>query len=590
MVVRLQFLIISTFFFSSFVFSQIELNEVSQTNISIIADEDNDYNDWFEIRNNGASTIDLSGYGVSNDPTLPYQWVLPNYTLAPGEHKLIYASGKNRIPTINHYETVLAASDTWEYLVPTSEPAASWRLPGVALSGWLSGPGGIGFGDADDGTTIATTTSVYSRKTFNVSNPSEIEKLILYMDYDDGFVAFINGVEVARANIGIVGTPPTFNTLASTGHEANGYQLMPLNSYQIDLAAFAGLLQTGENVLSIQTHNVLATSTDLTGNAFLAAGITTAANYFSPILPWMNLIASTAWHTNFKINSGDILTITDPLGIIGDQVTLVPIPVDHSYNHNGAAWCISPIPTPDYLNSTNCFAVMLQKPIVTVPAGIYATGQTVELLTIQVGVEIRYTLNGSIPTSTSTLYTGPINIPTTKVLAARCFDPSNNSLASATEKNTFIINEAYVGLPVISVSTDSLNLYDTNIGIYVLGPADYNVNYPYFGANFWEDWERYSYIEYISTDSTQKFEGSIGLKIHGGWSRAQPQKSFRIKCRDDYGMSKINYALIPDKPYVTKFKDFNLRNGGNDYGGTRMRDAFMQRLAITSVIHLLSYF
>ena len=578
MIVRLHFFIISSFFFSSFVFSQIELNEVSQTNISIIADEDNEYNDWFEIRNNGALAIDLAGYGVSSDPTLPYQWILPSYILAPGEHKLIYASGKNRIPTINHYETVLLASDTWEYIVPSSEPAASWRLPGVTLSGWLSGPGGIGFGDADDGTTIATATSVYSRKTFNVTNPSEIEKLILYMDYDDGFVAFINGVEVARANIGVVGTPPSFNTLASAGHEANGYQLMPLNSYQINLAAFAGLLQTGENVLSIQTHNVLATSTDLTGNAFLAAGITTATTYFSPVLPWMNLIASTAWHTNFKINTSDILTLTDPLGVIGDQVTLVPIPVDHSYNHNGAAWCISPTPTPDSLNSVNCFAVMLQKPIVTVPAGIYATGQTVELLTIQLGVEIRYTLNGSIPTSTSPLYTGPINIPTTKVLAARCFDPSNNSLASATEKNTFIINEAYVGLPVISVSTDSLNLYDTNTGIYVLGPPDYNPGYPYFGANFWEDWERYSYIEYISTDSTQKFEGSIGLKIHGGWSRAQPQKSFRIKCRDDYGMSKINYALIPDKPYVTKFKDFNLRNGGNDYGGTRMRDAFMQRL------------
>jgi len=578
MIVRLHFFIISTFFCSSFVFSQVELNEVSQTNISIIADEDNEYNDWFEIRNNGASVIDLSGYGVSEDPTLPFQWILPSYSLAPGEHKLIYASGKNRIPTINHYETVLAASDTWEYLVPSSEPAASWRLPGVTL-GWLSGPGGIGFGDADDGTTIPTTTSVYSRKTFNVTNPSEIEKLILFMDYDDGFVAFINGVEVARANVGVVGTPPAFNALASTGHEANGYQSMPINSYQIDLAAFTGLLQTGENVLSIQTHNVLATSADLTGNAFLAAGITTATTYFSPTLPWMNLIASTAWHTNFKINSGDILTLTDPLGIIGDQVTLVPIPVDHSYNHNGAAWCISPNPTPNTQNSTNCFAVMLQKPIVTVPAGIYATGQTVELLTIQVGVEIRYTLNGSIPTSTSPLYTGPITIPTTKVLAARCFDPSNNSLASATEKNTFIINEAYVGLPVISVSTDSLNLYDTNTGIYVLGPPDYNTGYPYFGANFWEDWERYSYIEYIATDSTQKFEGSIGLKIHGGWSRAQPQKSFRIKCRDDYGMSKINYALIPDKPYVTKFKDFNLRNGGNDYGGTRMRDAFMQRLA-----------
>jgi hypothetical protein len=78
MMVRLHFFIISTFFCSSFVFSQVELNEVSQTNISTIADEDNEYNDWFEIRNNGALAIDLAGYGVSEDPTLPYQWILPS--------------------------------------------------------------------------------------------------------------------------------------------------------------------------------------------------------------------------------------------------------------------------------------------------------------------------------------------------------------------------------------------------------------------------------------------------------------------------------------------------------------------------------
>ena len=574
---RLLLASLSAFIFSNELSAQIRLSEVSQSNISTIVDEDNEYDDWFEIRNDGATAVDLNGYIVGKNAN-QFQWTLPAYSLLPGEHKLIFASGKNRIPTIDHYETIISANDAWQYIVPTTEPASSWRLPGTTLTGWLTGIGGIGFGDSDDGTTVGTCTSVYSRKTFTLTNPAEIERLVLFMDYDDGFVAYINGVEIARANIGTVGTNPAFNAFAASSHEALVYQGMATNMFEINLSALAGVLVTGENVLSIQTHNNSATSTDLTGNAYLAVGLNTTNTYFSATLPWMNLVPPTAWHTNFTLSTGDVLTLADPTNTLLEQFTLTQIPVDHSSNNNGTSWCISPNPTPGASNSASCFALMLEKPIYSVPAGIYASAQTVTLTSNQVGAEIRYTLNGSIPTATSALYTGPITVPATKVLAARCFDPAGTALPSLTEKNSYIINEAYIGLPVISISTDSLNLYDVNTGIYVLGPPDYNTNYPYFGANFWEDWEKYSYIEYISTDSTQKFEGAIGLKIHGGWSRAQPQKSFRVKCRDDYGMSKINYALIPDKPYVTKYKDFNLRNGGNDYNGSRMRDAFMQRL------------
>lgn len=574
---RLLLASLSAFIFSNELSAQIRLSEVSQSNISTIVDEDNEYDDWFEIRNDGATAVDLNGYIVGKNAN-QFQWTLPAYSLLPGEHKLIFASGKNRIPTIDHYETIISANDAWQYIVPTTEPASSWRLPGTTLTGWLTGIGGIGFGDSDDGTTVGTCTSVYSRKTFTLTNPAEIERLVLFMDYDDGFVAYINGVEIARANIGTVGTNPAFNAFAASSHEALVYQGMATNMFEINLSALAGVLVTGENVLSIQTHNNSATSTDLTGNAYLAVGLNTTNTYFSATLPWMNLVPPTAWHTNFTLSTGDVLTLADPTNTLLEQFTLTQIPVDHSSNNNGTSWCISPNPTPGASNSASCFALMLEKPIYSVPAGIYASAQTVALTSNQVGAEIRYTLNGSIPTATSALYTGPITVPATKVLAARCFDPAGTALPSLTEKNSYIINEAYIGLPVISISTDSLNLYDVNTGIYVLGPPDYNTNYPYFGANFWEDWEKYSYIEYISTDSTQKFEGAIGLKIHGGWSRAQPQKSFRVKCRDDYGMSKINYALIPDKPYVTKYKDFNLRNGGNDYNGSRMRDAFMQRL------------
>ena len=565
--------------FPSYLFAQVELSEFSTTNITTIADEDGDYEDWFELRNNGVSSINLNGFGLTDDFNQPFKWLCPNVDLAPGEHQLIFASGKDRIPTVDHYESIILANQTWTYIVPTSEPAASWRLPGTTLTGWNSGIGGIGFGDGDDGTTIPTSTSVYLRKSFTLTSAqlSEIQRLILHMDYDDGFVAYLNGVEIARANLGTVGVNTPFNTLAAN-HEASGYQGLAIDAFEIPLATFNSLLVAGENVLAIQVHNAAANSSDLTSNAYLSMGTISPTVSFSPTLPWMNLVPTDSWHTNFTLSIGEHIYLSDPVGNLLGDVQITQLPVDHSLINIPSGWCISPSPTPGVTNTATCFSSFLGNPIISKPAGIYATGFKVAIESTQPGAEIRYTLDGSIPTLASALYTDSIQIASTKVLSARCFDPANTILPSLVEKNTFLINEALIGLPVISISTDSLNLYDTQTGIYVLGPPDYNTNYPYFGANFWEDWERYAYIEYLALDSTQKFEGCIGLKIHGGWSRARPQKSFRIKCRDDYGMSRVNYPLIPDKPHINSYKDFNLRNGGNDYDGTRMRDAFMQRL------------
>ncbi|MDP4631235.1 MAG: lamin tail domain-containing protein, partial [Flavobacteriales bacterium] len=194
------FTLLSCVLFSTVIFAQVDLSELSQTNMATLSDEDGDFSDWLEIRNNGATSVNIEGYGITNDPLEPFKWVMPSYDLAPGEHKLIWASGKNRFPVIDHFETVIAANDVWSYIVPTSEPNASWRSPGATgLVGWITAIGGIGSGDNDDGTTIASPTSVFLRKTFNITDVSAIHDLMLFMDYDDGFVAYINGVEIARA-------------------------------------------------------------------------------------------------------------------------------------------------------------------------------------------------------------------------------------------------------------------------------------------------------------------------------------------------------------------------------------------------------
>ena len=102
---------------------------------------------------------------------------------------------------IDHWETVVTAEDTWRYRIGNTEPPANWLLPSFVDSNWPVGKGGIGYGDGDDNTIISPTISLYLRKKFEVVDEAALEMAILHADYDDGFVAYLNGVEVARSNV-----------------------------------------------------------------------------------------------------------------------------------------------------------------------------------------------------------------------------------------------------------------------------------------------------------------------------------------------------------------------------------------------------
>jgi uncharacterized repeat protein (TIGR02543 family) len=144
---------------------------------------------------------------------------------------------------------------TWRYFKGTTEPPATWKDITFNDASWLSGPSGFGYGDNDDGTVLNDMTwgysSVYIRKTFNVTDPSSVAGLRLSMDFDDGFVAYLNGTEIARENM--AGTPPLHDAIATMTHEASHGDAtpQPVVYYNLDPA----LLQAGTNVLAVQGHN-----------------------------------------------------------------------------------------------------------------------------------------------------------------------------------------------------------------------------------------------------------------------------------------------------------------------------------------------
>lgn len=191
-------------------------------------------------------------------------------------------------PEVDHWETVIFAENDWKYFVGTSEPDPTWNEIGFDDSSWLTGKGGIGFGDGDDSTIIPQTTSLYLRKSFTLADASEIVHSIINADYDDGFVAYINGYEITRDNIGEVGIPPNFDELASTHKEAIVYTGEDPVSFFSHALLLKNILQNGTNVFSVQVHNSSSSSSDLSAIFYLSFGLKSSTALFSTPPTWFS--------------------------------------------------------------------------------------------------------------------------------------------------------------------------------------------------------------------------------------------------------------------------------------------------------------
>ena len=187
----------------------------------------------------------------------------------------------------DHWETAIFANDIWRYIVPNSEPSANWKDQSFDDSSWDEGEGGFGYGDNDDGTILDQALSVYFRTTFSVEDISKLKSAIVSADYDDGFIAYLNGYEIGRSyNLPEQGTFVPFDTQTFYDHEASLYSGGLPESILIDSLELNNILINGENVFAIQLHNVSTSSSDLSGNFYLTFGIVDDSEFYSDPPSW----------------------------------------------------------------------------------------------------------------------------------------------------------------------------------------------------------------------------------------------------------------------------------------------------------------
>lgn len=186
---------------------------------------------------------------------------------------------------IDHWETVVYEDDLWKYILPGSPVNPNWADTTFNDSSWLQGQGGFGYGDGDDNTVIPTTISCFQRKVFQILDTSDIESMVINLDYDDGFVVYINGNEIARHNMTSSGMP-AYNHFASGLREAEMYQGIYPTQIEIDPVRTKSLLHPGDNVIAIQVHNDNLNSSDMTSRVWLHLAIRSANQNYGPTPNW----------------------------------------------------------------------------------------------------------------------------------------------------------------------------------------------------------------------------------------------------------------------------------------------------------------
>ncbi len=560
--------------------AQFKLNEASNANGSTVILQNGSSPDWIEIYNTSVTAEQITGWGLSDERLLPMKWVFPPVSVAATQFIMVYATDNTSINFIDHIETAVFAEDTWKYIIPSDE-IPNWNSLGFNTSSWSSGPMSVGYGDDDDATILtAPISTVYCRITFQEIDVSIIKKAILDIDYDDGFVAYLNGVEIARS--GLSGYPPAWNENASN-HEASLYAGGSISSFDIPLATLQTAIVSGTNVLAIEIHNTDPSSSDLTCLPYLSFGYNQQGTYHSGTVH--QHFASSAGNNleaNFGIiSSGETIYLSNTNGIILDSIVVPDLEPNMSCGKKPdgmASNMIFSTPTPNLSNNTaTAYNGYEAQPQIVNNGGVYpsAISVTVTNNSSNNGI-LRYTLDGTNPETLSPIVSGPISLSSNCVLRVVCFPIGSNLLPSLAATETFLFQEDFT-IPVISLTIDDNDLYGAD-GIF---------------DNYNTDWKKPCVIEYFDSDGVKQFESRSSVKIDGGagGSRSNPQHSMTVEpAHSTYGEgSPVHYQIIPDKPYIEDFYTLYLRNGSNYWNQYPQKDATMSRLMQNTNVKYAAY-
>jgi len=552
------------------------ISEFMASNQNGITDEDGDRSDWIEIRNPDPNPVSLNGWFLTDAATNKSKWMFPNVTLPGNSYLLIWASGKNRrvagqplhtnfnlnvdgeylglikpdgstattefapqypaqFPNVS-YGTSTTSNDLILIDKPTPARAfvpadnalgTTWRVAGFDDAAWFSGTFAVGFMNynatsnpnlqSDLGidlkalTTIGGTgRSAFVRAHFNVSNPAAVTQLMLKMNYDDGFYAWVNGSYVANSPGAPAEAALSFNSPAGQSHGPGAFD-------PFDISSKIPALVAGDNVLAIQVLNTNTTSSDL--------------------FAWPQLVVS--------VDSGGA-------GLTGYFTAATPGVANGGTNTIQLPQSVAPSRAPGPFTAT--FDLTL---------GGAGANQ-----------EIRYTISDpsgsgatlAEPAISSTLYTAPIQIATSKLIRAAIFDRGNGQKSRTTTLQYLLLETG---------PTNNTSNFTSNLPIVVAD--DHGAGQPVDGGGgsyttgLFYVFDRVAGI--ASLNSTPSQFSRMGFRVRGSSSAGFPKKSYGMETRDELSADR-------DLPLLGLPSDSDwVLNGPWLYDDTYIHNAFIDEVS-----------
>ncbi|MBP7936810.1 MAG: lamin tail domain-containing protein [Phycisphaerae bacterium] len=428
--------------------------------------------------------------------------------------------------------------------------AEAFDLVGDTASGGLA----VGVLGGDIATDIGAemrdvNSSVWVRVPFQVDSPTSYEFMALRMKYEDGYVAYLNGREIARRN-----SP---GTLAWNSAAASDRSITEAAEYEeIDVTTFMRHLVPGQNLLAVHGLNDAANDPDFLVLPELVLGNNVLlAQYLSPPTPGtfnvagdVDFVRSLAFSTEHGFfNTPFQLAITTPTPDVEIRYTL-----------DGS--------TPTESNGT-----VYTGPItISQTSVVRAAGFKLGYITSRVTTRTYLFLADVVQQSPSEQAPGPNWPAPGSSVNGQDMDYGMDPTILNDARYANLVDDALLAIPTISMVTDLANLFSSTKGIYVNAGGD------------GQAWERPASLELIHPDGTEGFQIDAGVRIRGGYSRSgsNPKHAFRFFFRSEYGSGKLAYPLFGDEG-AAEFDKIDLATAQNyswsfEYGtkNTFLRDFF----------------
>ena len=309
-------------------------------------DEEGDTPDWIELQNVSKQPLNLQGWTLSEESRRAKTWTFPSTNLASGQQLVIFASGKDRrspgLPLHSNFklpsqagvlvlrgpggetsqvdkyppqvsgvsygipsgvsanvgrQVLIGAESDLRYFVAVDDRfGMNWISPGFNDARWRRGKNGIGYQNRGTFQDLIQTDvqqpmagrclGLYLRLPFTITNAAAATALNLQVQYHDGYVAWLNGVEFARSN---APDRTSWNSAALATHPDEKAQ----TPEHVPLPNASARLVNGTNYLAVHVLNASLQSSDLLFRATLDMPIVTPGQALEPATTYTYLSQST---------------------------------------------------------------------------------------------------------------------------------------------------------------------------------------------------------------------------------------------------------------------------------------------------------